>query len=174
MPAIVAELPIAIMDCVDAMLANIVTFTGLASHLVYTVPDENAEPAVKKNVKLITMSLTSFLPDVGQQTGGAAYEQTFNQTWRTVFVVNSWTVYMVDQVGQNNQWLRDAQRGAIPQFMLIFKALEQFFPLDSSNNQMLEQPIRLSPGGFTFVPTAQTQLARIRSEWEASFIPKLP
>ena len=163
-----------IIDVVDKILSRIVTVTALAATNVYTVPDENAEPAVKKNVKLVTMTLTGFLPDVGQQTGGAAFEQTFNQTLKTIFIVNCWATYMVDQVGQNNQWLRNADRGMLPLFMKVFKALEQYNPVDADSDVMLEQPMRLSPGGFTFVPTSQTTLGRVRSEWEASFIIKLP
>lgn len=169
-----AQVSVDIMDVVDKVLAQIVTTTGLNSALVYTVPDENADPDIKKNVQIVTVALTSFLPDVGQQTGGAAYQQTYNQTWRTVFPVSVWTNYMVDQVGQNDKWLRDATRGILPLFMKVFKGLEQYFPLDASNNQMLEQPMRLSPGGFTIIPSAMTSLVRIRAEFEASFIPKLP
>lgn len=169
-----AEAQVDIMSVVDKVIGNIVTVTGLNAALVYTVPDENEPPKVKKNVQIVTMALTSFVPDVGQQTGGAAYQQTFNQTWRTVFVINVWSVYMVDEVGQNNQWLRNATRGIIPLWMKVFKALEQYMPTDGTGAVMLEQPMRLSPGGFQFVPMPQTTLGRIRAEFEASFIPILP
>ncbi len=169
-----AELAVDIMDVVDKAVGNIVTVTGLNAAYVYTVSDDNEEPAIKKSVQVVTVALGSFLPDVGQQTGGAAYGQTFNQTFRTILTVSAWVTLKTDQVGQNDQWLRSATRGVLPLWMKVFKALEQYFPLDSGGNQMLEQPMRLSPGGFTILPGSLVNLCRCRGEFEASFIPKLP
>ena len=168
-----AEVAVDVMDVVDAVVAQIVSATSLNPNYVYTAADENEDPPVKKNVQIVTVSLGSFLPDVGQQTGGMAFGQVFNNTWKTVLVVNCWIALMTDPVGQNNQWLRNATRGTLPLFKKVWAGLEGFFPL-LGGNQMFGQPMRLSPGGFTILPgSAGPKIARLRAEFEAEFIPKL-
>jgi hypothetical protein len=60
-----------------------------------------------------------------------------------------------------------------PLFKKVLKALEQWQPVDGGGNNMTEQPLRIAPPGYQFVPGVQSSLRRIRSEWAFSFIQKL-
>lgn len=160
-------------DLLDNIVAQLVTKTALDPSLVFLTDDENSEPAVKKSVQMLTVVPTVFRPDVGQQTGGSAYEATLDFVWQGIVIVNIWSVFMVDQVGQTKQWLEDANRGVMPLFRKVFAALEQYNPQDGAGANMLEQPMRISPGGFSFVAGRADNLRRIRTEWEVSFIQKM-
>ncbi len=168
-------------DVLNAILAQIISCTGLDSSLVIPVKEEYPQLKIAKSVQMITVFPSQFVPDIGQQSGGS--QATF--VLDSVFIIKIHSSYLVDQTGQALKWLTDASRGAFPLMRKLMlgdgsigtpqSGLEQNtlqFPAGNpkAGQNILEEPMRLSPGGWTVDGGQESGMGALRSEWLCSFI----
>jgi hypothetical protein len=121
----------------SSLLSDSLVFIALEEDQVQPPPDDNY-------LVLIPGTQQPDMPAIG---GAAAATITpFNGEFGAIF----WARLSIDQAGRDDSYITDKSLGVLELWRKIMKALQLWDPVNVNGDYLLEEPMRMTAGGFRF------------------------
>lgn len=115
--------------------------------------------------RFIVVRPKDFVPDTGMQAGAGTNAMRFDGTLQVMI----WNRLYIDQASRDDQWIINSTLGVTPLMTNLVRALEMYFPVDSSGDYYLIQPMRMLSPGFVFPAKKIDGWGRVESSWSLVF-----